>query len=145
MAGGLLPADHPQQSTDGGHQGRQSGGAQQSHPAAAGEVAEAQHPAGNAGAQDGAQHDADGLIDLHHAGVDHRRDAGPQQDPLDGRAGEVIQHQLQLIACYLLQGIAHDGHPEQEQSHAAQQGNEIRNAQNAFPPSIFDSTGYSIT
>ena len=104
MAGGLLPADHPQQGADGGHQGRQSGSAQQSHPAAAGEVAEAQHPAGNAGTQDGAQHDADGLIDLHHAGVDeahhhhrgggggldHRRDAGPQQDPLDGRAGEVI-------------------------------------------------------
>ena len=159
MAGGLLPADHPQQGADGGHQGRQSGGTQQGHPAAAGEVAETQHPAGNAGAQDGAQHDADGLIDLHHAGVDeahhhhrgggggldHRRDAGPQQDPLDGRAGEVIQHQLQLIACYLLQGIAHDGHTEQEQGHAAQQGNEIRNAQNAFPPSIFDSTGYSIT
>ena len=102
MAGGLLPADHPQQGADGGHQGRQSGGTQQSHPAAAGEVAETQHPAGNAGAQDGAQ--PDGLIDLHHAGVDeahhhhrgggggldHRRDAGPQQDPLDGRAGEVI-------------------------------------------------------
>ena len=126
MAGGLLPADHPQQSTDGGHQGRQSGGAQQSHPAAAGEVAEAQHPAGNAGAQDGAQHDADGLIDLHHAGVDeahhhhrggrgaldHRRDAKARENARQTAGGHLAQQGTQAAPSPAFQRLSHQRHAE---------------------------------
>ena len=99
FAGGLF-LHHAQQNAHDGEQARQRGGGQQIHPAAAaGEAVQAQDPAGDAGTQDRAHDDADGLTHLHHTGVDeahhhdgggggrldHRGDAGTQQDAFDGR------------------------------------------------------------
>ena len=118
---------HAQDDAHHRHQARQGGGTQQGHPAAAAaETAETEDPPGDAGAQNGAHDDADGLVYLHHAGVDeahhhhggggggldHGGDAGAQQNPLQRCAGQLIQHQLQLASGDFFQAVAHDGHAE---------------------------------
>ena len=127
MMGGRPLGSHAQNDADDGHQTRQGGGAQQGHPAAAAaETAEAEDPPGDAGAQNGAHDNADGLVHLHHAGVhkphhhhggsggglDHGSDPGAQQHPLQRRAGQLIQHQLQRASGDFFQAVAHDGHAE---------------------------------
>ena len=125
---------HAQDDAHHRHQARQGGGAQQGHPAAAAaEIAETEDPPGDAGAQDSAHDDADGLVHLHHAGVDeahhhhggggggldHGGDAGAQQNPLQRCAGQLIQHQFQLASGDFFQAVAHNGHAEQKQRNAA--------------------------
>ena len=124
LAGGLA-LYHSQQDTHNGEQSRQRGGGQQIHPAAAaGQAVQAQDPAGDAGAQNGAHDDADGLPHLHHARVDEAHhhhgggggglndggNGGAQQHALQRRARQLIEHQLQLAAGHLFQIVAHDGH-----------------------------------
>ena len=145
-------AEHPQDDAHHRDHAGQRGGGHQRHPArrAAVNVGQADDPPGDAGAQDRAQHHADGLPCLHHAGVDEadhhdggrrgglddRRHARAEQDALDRRARQPVQHQLQLVARHAFQACAHQQHTEQEQRHTAQKCDQIRNVhqQNSHRP-----------
>ena len=129
MARGGLAGEHAQDDAGHGHKAGEHLGAQQlDKAAAAGDIGQAQDPAGDAGTQNGAHDDADGLPHLHHAGVDEAHhhhgggggglddggDAGTQQDALQRCAAEPVEHQLQLAAGHLLQTLAHQRHAKQE-------------------------------
>ena len=142
MAGTLPLGEHAQNDADHRDDARERRGAQQLHPATpAGEIRQADDPARDARAEDRAEHDADGLTYLHHAGVDkahhhHRRGgrgldhgghAGAQQNSSDRGAAELIENQLELIARHPFQSVAHQAHTEQEQGNAAQKCDTVRN------------------
>ena len=111
----------------------------------AADVRQAEDPARDARAEDGAEHDADGLAHLHHAGVDeaddhdgrgrgrldHGGDTRAEQDALERGAREFIEYDLELVAGHFLQPVAHERHAEQEQGHAAKQRDHIVDPQNA--------------
>ena len=93
-----------------------------------------QQLSGDGGADVGAHDDADGLAQLHDAGVDEahhhdggsRRaldDAGDQSADADGFkdvAGDGFQGFFQFFAGHFLQGIAHGEHAVDEKPQAAQ-------------------------
>ena len=98
-------------------------------PAApAGKIRQAQDPSRDAGAQNSAHDHADGLLDLHHAGVDeahHHHGGGggglddggnarAQQHALQRGAAQTVEHQLQPAARHFFQTLAHEGHTEEE-------------------------------
>ena len=132
---------------DGGDPGQGRGGQQPADAGARAEIAQADDPAGDAGAQDGAEDDTDRLPQLHHAGVhetdhhdrgragglDRRGDAGAEQHPPEGRAGQAVQDQLQAAARHLLEPVAHQRHAEQEQRDPAEQGNDLRDPHSDTP------------
>ena len=62
--------------------------------------------------------------------LDHGSDAGTQQKGFQGGAAQPVQNQLQLIAGYPVQALAHQIDAKQEQRHAAQQAQQICNTQN---------------
>ena len=142
---GQVLAEHTQGDADHGDDARERCGAQQRHPAGAADVRQAEDPARDARAEDGAKHDADGLTHLHHAGVDeaddhdgrgrgrldHGGDARAEQDALERGAREFIQDDLKLVAGHFFQPVAHERHAEQEQGHAAKQRDHIVDPQNA--------------
>ena len=142
---GLTPAEHPQDDADHGDDAGERRGAQQRHPARAADIRQAEDPARDARAEDRAEHDADGLTHLHHAGVDkaddhdgrgrgrldHGGDAGAEQNALERGTCESIEDDLQLVAGHLFQPFAHERHAEQEQSHAAKQRDHVVDPQNA--------------
>ena len=151
MALGLVLAEHPQDDARHRHNPREGGGGQQGDPARpALQRGQADDPPGDTGAQDGPHDDADGLLDLHHAGVDkahhHHRggrgglddggDAGAQKHPLEGAAGELVEDQLQFVARHLLQPVPHEGHAEEEEGHAAEQRDEVGNAHSPHAPFV---------
>ena len=151
MPVGRLAVEHPQDNADHRHHAGEHLRAQQLHHAAAAlQRGQAQDPPGDAGAHDGAHNDADGLPHLHHTGVheahhhhgggggglDHGGDAGTQQNALQRRAAELVQHQLQPAAGHLLQPLAHQGHAEQEQRDTAKQCDHVCDAHSPFPPMI---------
>ena len=69
--GNLLFGGHTKNNTHhGNHTGQSSRGEQLDPAFAAAEIAQTDDPSGNTGAQNSAQNNADGLFDLHHAGVD---------------------------------------------------------------------------
>ena len=154
MAVAGLAGEHAEDDAHHGHDAGEDLGAQQLHHAAAAlQRGQAEDPAGDAGTQDGAHDDTDGLADLHHAGVDEANhhdgggggglddggDAGAQQYALQRGAAELVQHQLQPAAGHLFQALAHQGHTEQEQRNAAQQRNDVCNAHGPYPPMINSS------
>ena len=49
----------------------------------------------------------------------------PRSTPFMGCAGELVQHQFQLVARYLLQPVPHQGHAKEEEGHPAQQRDEV--------------------
>ncbi len=129
MAVAGLVVEHPQDDADDGHHAGDDLGAEQLHHAAAAlQGRQAQDPARDAGAQDRAHDDADGLAHLHHAGVDeahHHHGGGggglddggnarAQQHALQRGAAQTVEHQLQPAARYFFQTLAHEGHTEQE-------------------------------
>lgn len=132
---GQVLAEHAQHDAGHGDDARERRSAQQRHPAGAADVRQAEDPARDARAEDGAEDDADGLTHLHHAGVDeaddhdgrgrgrldHGGDAVPEQDALERGAREFIQDDLKLVAGHFFQPVAHERHAEQEQGHAAKQ------------------------
>ena len=142
---GQVLAEHAQHDADHGDDTRERRGAQQRHPAGAADVRQAEDPARDARAEDGAEHDADGLAHLHHAGVDeaddhdgrgrgrldHGGDARAEQDALERGAREFIEYDLELVAGHFLQPVAHERHAEQEQGHAAKQRDHVIDPQNA--------------
>ena len=129
MAGGGPAGAHAQDDADDRHDAGDYLGAQQLHKtAAAGDIGKAQDPAGDTGAKNGAHDDTDGLLHLHHTGVDkaHHHDggggggldhgghAGSQQDALQRGAAQAVKHQLQLTAGNFLQAVSHQRHAKQE-------------------------------
>ena len=136
-----VPFEHgfrkdPQNDADHGDRaGQRCCGKQTFQPARALDIAKTDHPAGDAGAEDGAEDHADALAHLHHAGVhkadhhhrggagrlDHARDACAKQQSAQRRAGQPVKDQLQPVAGHALEPVAHGGHAEQKQRHAAKQ------------------------
>ena len=131
----LALGEHAQQNADHGDNAGQRRGGQQRDPAGAADVGQAEDPACDARAEDGAEHDADGLTHLHHAGVDkaddhdrgrgggldHGGDAGAEQYAFDWGAGQFVEDDLKPVAGDFFQAVSHQGHAEQKQRHAAQQ------------------------
>ena len=131
-----IGAEHTQDYADDGDDRGERVGRKKLDPAAragAADVGKADDPAGDARADDGAHNDADGLMHLHHAGVneaDHhdrgrrgrlndRGDAGAEQNALERSAGQAEQNKLELVARDLFQTVAHERHAEKEQCNAA--------------------------
>ena len=129
MAGGGPAGAHAQDDADDRHDAGDHLGAQHLHKtAAAGDIGKAQDPAGDTGAKNGAHDDTDGLLHLHHTGVDkaHHHDggggggldhgghAGSQQNALQRGAAQAVKHQLQLTAGNFLQAVSHQRHAKQE-------------------------------
>ena len=144
----LLFGDHAQDDAHHGDDAGQRFGGQQRYPAGAADVRQAEDPAGDARAEDGAEHDADRLPHLHHAGVDkahyhdrscgggldHGGDAGAEQYAFQRGTGQFIEDDLKLVAGDFFQPVPHQGHAEQKQRHAAQQGDHIGNPQEFHAP-----------
>ena len=149
-----VPADaalgpQHQQDADEGQDGGEGGGLQElQHQAVPLDAAEAQEPGGDGGADVGAHDDADGLAELHEAGVheahhhdgggggglDHRRDAETQQQRPEGAAGHAGEDVFQPGARGLLQGVPHDVHAEEEEGQAPDEIQHVKNAHaRSFP------------
>ena len=105
------------------------------------EAGQRQQPAGDGGADIRAHDHADGLMQLHQAGVDEadRHNGGgtaglndggdghAEQQAAQGAAGHGGQDSLQLTAGCLLQRFTHQVHAIQEHGNAAHQGEHIKN------------------
>ena len=82
-----------------------------------------------------AEHDANRLRELHHAGVhkaddhrgrgrgglDHGGDGGAEQYALERRIGEPVEDELEPLTGDELQAVAHEPHAEEKKRHAAEQ------------------------
>ena len=96
-------------------------------------IGKADYPAGDARSDYRAHDNAYRLTNLHHAGVnkadDHNgcgrgrlyngRNSRAEQYALQRRARKAEQNKLELVACNLLQTVAHERHAEQKQCNAA--------------------------
>ena len=105
------------------------------------DAGEGQNPRRQRGAHVGAHDDADGLAQLHDAGVHqahqhhrHRRggldgdgDARAQEQALHGVGGHALQKPLQPAAGHLLQALGHGGHAVEEEGQAAAEGKQGKN------------------
>ena len=136
---------HDQQDTRQSDQGREVLRLQQVHKDVLTlDAGERQNPRRQGGADVGAHDDADGLSQLHDAGVhqahQHHRhggggldgdgDARAQQQALEGAGGHALEHPLQLAAGHLFQALGHDGHAVQEERQAAAEGKDGENVHN---------------
>ena len=100
-----------------------------------------EQPAGDSRTDVCAHNDADGLMQLHQAGVDEAdghngggtaglndgSDGHAEQQTADGAAGHGGQNALQLTAGGLFQSFPHQVHAIQEHGNAAHQGEHIKN------------------
>ena len=144
----LVLGEHAQHDADHGHDARECrGGKDAAQTARALNVAQADHPARDARAENRAENDGDRLPQLHHGGVheadchdarragglDHRRHARAEQHAAQLCAGQAVEDRLQLVAGDGFQSVAHQRHAEEKQRHAAQQRNDFRNTHLGTP------------
>ncbi len=140
MPSALFFGEHAQNDADHRHRrADRSGGQERDKAAAALHIGQADDPAGDAGADDGAHDDRHGLPHLHHAGVDKadhhdggrggglddRSNARAEKNTAHRGAGQLVQHKLELAAGDLFQSVPHQGHAEEKERHAAEERDDI--------------------
>ena len=137
--------EHDQHDADHEGDGRQRARAEELQPDGGGavDVQQADDLAGDRGADVGADDDAEGLVqgqyargdqtrgddDGGRAGLDQRRHGQAQDESADRAAGQLFHGQLQRAGGALLEAVPHEAHAVEEHGEAAQQGDEIENAQ----------------
>ena len=115
-------AEFVEEDADHGQHARDKGGREDHQdPLALIQGREADNPSGDAGADDGAENNADRFVKLHQAGVNkadghdagrrrrlnQRRHSDSQQNPLKRVARQLVQNLLQSVAGNLAEAVAH--------------------------------------
>ena len=110
-------------------------------------ITQAEHPAGDAGAENRPENHIDRLAKRHKARVDetdghdrrgrgrldHGRHAGAQQKSPDRGSAQLEEDGLELVSGDALQPVAHEGHAEQKKRNARQQTDGFQNAHDRTP------------
>ena len=145
MLFGTVFTEHAEKNTrDGNDTDKRVCGKYTAQSAAALNIAQADHPAGNAGTEDSPEYHVNCLAYTHHAGVyetdrhntgcgrrlDHRGNSCSQQHGAQRRSAQAKQDRFELIAGYLFQAVPHQRHAEKEHCHAAEQRQQLQETHN---------------
>ncbi len=132
-----IMGEHLEEDTNEGQDGRKGGGLEKlQEQAVTFDAAQGQDPGGDGGTDVGAHDDADGLGQIHQAGVneaddhngggggglDHSGDRQTCQEAQQAVGGQLAQQAAQAVSGSALQAFAHQVHAEQEQAQAANHG-----------------------